>query len=72
MMQAANGNAAPGFGDVTINMQGATGDPATDQAHIDATMKAFREEAVRIFHEQQGASLRTNGALWKAGVRRAR
>ncbi len=64
--------AGPSFGDINITMQGATGDPATDQAHVDATMKAFREEAVRIFQEQQAASLRTNGALWKAGVRRAR
>ncbi|MRI54070.1 hypothetical protein D8770_08905 [Methylobacterium sp. DB1607] len=72
MMQAANGNAAPGFGNVTINMQGATGDPATDQAHIDATMKALRAEMHSVASATLQRSLGTNGALWKAGVRRAR
>lgn len=69
---ASGAGTGPSFGDITVNMQGATGDPATDQAHIDATMKAMREEMVRVFHEQQAGSLRSNGTLWKAGVRRAR
>jgi len=69
---ASGASTGPSFGDINITMQGATGDPATDQAHVDATMKAMRAEMVRVFHEQQNASLHTNGALWRAGVRRAR
>lgn len=69
---ASDASAGPSFGDITVNMQGATGDPATDQAHIDATMKALRAEMHQVAAATLQRSMGTNGDLWKAGVRRSR
>ncbi|WP_170245989.1 phage tail length tape measure family protein [Methylobacterium gnaphalii] len=69
---AANPNNGPSINaPITVNMQGSSGDPAQDQAHVEATVKSMREEMRRVFHQEQSNSLRQNGALWQAGVRRA-
>ncbi|MFG5121630.1 tail length tape measure protein, partial [Methylorubrum sp. POS3] len=56
---------------ISITMQGSSGDPAVDRAYIEQTAAALRGEMRGIFHQEQANSLRTNGALWKAGLRRS-
>jgi hypothetical protein len=56
---------------ISITMQGSSGDPAVDRAYIEQTAAVLRGEMRSIFHQEQANSLRTNGALWKAGLRRS-
>jgi tape measure domain-containing protein len=66
-MPASPGINAP----ISITMQGSSGDAAVDRAYIEQTAAALREEMRSVFHQEQTRSLRTNGTLWKAGLRRS-
>lgn len=75
-MLPANTNAAAPAGPtisapITIHMEGSSGDPAKDQAHVENTAKAFRGEMERIAARTLSEAMRTGGQLHQAGVRRA-
>lgn len=66
--------AAPAYApvtNVTVNTQGSSGDPAKDRANAEATAKAVEGVVNRVVGQRLNEAMRTNGTLWKAGVRRA-
>lgn len=57
---------------ITVNMQGSSGDPAKDREAAAMTARAVEERMQHVARAAIEGALRTNGSLWKAGVRRAR
>ena len=63
--------ASPGINaPITIHMQGSSGDPAADRRAAEMAAAAVEERMRAVFHQEQRNSLRTNGTLWQAGLRR--
>ena len=67
----AMGNDNRMYAPISVSVQGSSGDPATDRAYIEQMGAQLRSEMAAVYKEQESRSLQTNGALWKAGVRRA-